>query len=260
MTDAPRLFDFDYDERMPRFDAARWGYGPPKGTVAVAVGCVLLAAGSAGLLAGRGFLLGRTPDIARDRGGDDSALPPMRPPDRGQVQRAYELVRLLFTAQGVPGLVREGQTCFAAVERAPDYRRLDYCLAFDAFASAVWRVAGDQGSDASSYFTRAAVRHTRATDAVGANMAEAKTRIAAVGRLAAAISRENVKTAPLIVAPPPPEVEAPPEEAPSQAAPPAAAGEDTTYRAIGPQPDETGPATPEPAAPTPTPEDPLPPG
>ena len=261
MSDAPRLFDFEFDERMPRFDAVRWGYGPPPGTVTIGVICVLLGLASAGMVAGRGFLISRTPDIARDRGRDDSGLPPMRPPDRREVQRAYNQVRLLFTAEGVPALVREGRACFASLERSPDYRRLDYCLAFDAFATGVYRVAGSQGSDAASYFNYAAVRHTRATDAVGASLGEAKARITVVGRMAAEVSRANVKTAPLIVAPPPPEVEEPVEETPAQAAPPPATnGEQDGYRVVGPQPDAATPPSGEPAPPPPQADEPLPPG
>ena len=256
MSDAPRLFDFDYDDRMPRFDAERWGYGPTRGTVVVGVVCVLLGLASAGMVAGRGFLIVRTPDIARDRGRDDSGLPPMRAPDRREVQRAYNQVRLLFTAEGVAALVREGQACFAGLERAPDYRRLDYCLAFDAFATGVFRVAGSQGTDAASYFNYGAVRHTRATDAVGASLGEARSRIAAVVRMAAEVSRANVKTAPLVVTPPPPEVEEPLDE--PAAAPAAPTSSPEGYTVVGPQGDTPAPQADQPAEPAPDEE--LPPG
>jgi len=221
---------------MPRFDAERWGYGPPRGTVAIGVACVLLAVGSAGLLGARDLLIGRSPDVVHDRGREDSALPPIRPADRGHVERAYARVRALFTAEGVPALAREGAACFAELERKPDYARLDYCIAFDAFANGVYRVAGARGSDAGSYFNDAPVRHIRATDAVGASRGEAAVRVTEIGRLAALVSRDNLKTAPLVIAPPPPEpVEEPLEAAPAQAPPPPA-GEETPLPSAGSEP------------------------
>jgi hypothetical protein len=254
MSALPPLFDFSYDERMPRFTAERWGYGPPRGTVAIGVACVLLAVGSAGLLAARGLLISRSPDVVRERGREDGGLPPMRPTDRRQVDRAYADVRRLFTAEGVPALAREGAACFAELERKPDYARLDYCIAFDAFANGVYRVTGARGGDAVSYFNDAPVRHIRATDAVGASRGEASLRVTEIGRMAAQVSRDNLKTAPLIIAPPPPEpVEAPVVEAPPAQTTPPPADEAPPYRAVGP---ETPPLPADPAAgaqPTPTP-------
>jgi len=251
MSDAPPLFNFSYDERMPRFAAERWGYGPPPGTVAIGIACVLLAAGSAGLLAARGLLIGRSPDVVRERGRDESGLPPMRPADRRQVERAYEQVRQLFTAEGVPALAREGAACFAELERKPDYARLDYCIAFDAFANGVYRVSGARGSEAVSYFNDAPVRHIRATDAVGASRGEATLRVNQIARMAALVSRDKRDTAPLIIAPPPPEPVEEPAVEPTIAPNPPPASEETPYRAVGP--DSSSPPSDPAATPPPAP-------
>jgi hypothetical protein len=178
----------------------------------------------------------------------------MRPTDRRQVERAYERVRQLFTAEGVPALAREGAACFAELERKPDYARLDYCIAFDAFANGVYRVTGARGSDAGSYFNDAPVRHIRATDAVGASRGEATLRVTQIGRLAALVSRDNVKTAPLVIAPPPPEPVEEPAVQPMIAPNPPPAAEETPYRAVGPETPPPPPAASDPAAaPSPAP-------
>jgi hypothetical protein len=56
-------------------------------------------------------------------------------PDAGQVQQAFEAVQDAYADRGVDGLARADADCAAALKADP--RRLDYCLAFDLFATAV---------------------------------------------------------------------------------------------------------------------------
>jgi hypothetical protein len=256
---APPLFDFDYDDHMPRFEAERWGFGPSRGTVVAALVCIGLAAGCVGLLAARDLLIGRAPASDIDGGRDEGTPLQARPPSRDQVERAYARVRQVFTARGVAGLAEEGTACFAELERRPDYGRLDFCLAFDAFAGGVHRIAGARGApEAAAYFREAAVRHIRATDSIGAPRAEANVRVAAVGRLAAQVTRENADRAPIVIAPPAPDPAEATAEPPATATPPTA--EETPYT-VGPQPSAATASPPEPMAPPAGPEAAeLPPG
>ena len=219
---APPLFDFEYDDRMPRFEAVRWGFGPSRGTVTAALVCIGLLAGSVGLLAARDMLITRAPARALDDSREEDRLPAARPPDAGQVERAYAQVRDVFGARGVAGLSEAGAACFTELERRPDWGRLDFCLAFDAFAGGVYRIAGARNAPAAAdYFRESPIRHIRATDAMGASRPEANARVAAVGRLAAAVTRENAERSPIVVAPPAPD----PEELAAQtAAEPPSAG------------------------------------
>jgi hypothetical protein len=256
MRQAQPLFDFEFDQRMPRFGAERWGYGPPKGTASVAIACLLMAAGAVGLLAARDYLMTRRPEVAMSRNEDRGRAPPVaRAPDPAQVDRAYAQVRTVFAQEGLPGLAREGAACFATLERNPDYARLDYCLAFDAFAGGVSRIVGPGPSEAATYFNEATVRHIQATDAVGASRTEANARLRVVSRLATSVARAQARVAPLVVLPPPPPEPEVIEEV--EVAPPPVE-EETPYRVIGPQA-EPAPLsdgteiTPEPISPQPPP-------
>ena len=65
-------------------------------------------------------------------------------PDRAQVQRAFDEVQDAYADGGPEGLARADADCAAALKA--DGRVLDYCLAFDLFATAVapaFRPAGD---------------------------------------------------------------------------------------------------------------------
>src|SRR5690242_19506446 len=56
-------------------------------------------------------------------------------PDPAQVQRAFEAVQDAYADGGPDGLARADADCAAALKA--DARVLDYCLAFDLFATAV---------------------------------------------------------------------------------------------------------------------------
>ena len=256
MTDARPLFEFEYDRRMPRFDAARWGYGPPPGTAAVAIACLLMAGGALGLLAVRDVLITRPSDATRRLSNDNGRAPPVvRAPDPAQVDRAYAQVRDVYAREGLPGLAREGAACFAGLQRRPDYAQLDYCLAFDSFAGGVSRLVAPSSPEAATYFNEATVRHIQATDAVGASRTEANARLRLVSRLTTTVARARARTEPLVVLPPlPPEPEV--VEEPAIAPPPPPVEEETPYRVIGPQ---DSPPPPDGAEPAPEPAPPAPP-
>ena len=232
------------DDRMPTFEPLRWGLRPSRGTVAVGVGAALAAVACIALFSVQDLLVARAPNLSLDGGGRREAPPPAaEPPSEAQVNRAFTRVRDIFDARGAPALASEGEACFAALEREPSYRQLDFCLAFDAFASGVAQAAGAGSADAASYFNEGTVRHIRALDAVGASQREARDRIVAISRLATAVGRAQ----PAIVPPPPPE-ETPLDEL--ELTPPAS--EETPYTVLGPDTTLVPDAEPAPG-PTPAP-------
>ena len=246
------------DDRMPTFEALQWGLRPSRGTVAVGAGSALAAVACVALFSVQDLLVARAPNLSLDGGRRGEAGPPAaEPPSEAQVTRAFERVRDIFNARGAPALASEGAACFAALAREPSYRQLDFCLAFDAFASGVAQAAGAGSADAASYFNEATVRHIRALDAVGASQREARERIQAVSRLATAIGASQ----PAIVPPPPPPEELPLEEL--ETTPPPVT-EEAPYNVLGPG-TTVDPAPPPPEVvpapqPEPAPVPPPPPG
>ena len=240
------------DDRMPTFGPMQWGLRPSRGTIAVGVASALAAAACVGLFSARDLLVARAPNLSMDGGGRREAAPPVaEPPSEAQVSRAFERVRDIYNARGAPALASEGAACFAALDREPSYRQLDFCLAFDSFASGVAEAVGPGSADAATYFNEATVRHIRALDAVGASQREARERIQAVSRLAQKVGGSQ----PAIATPPPPPEE-PLEEETDTAPPPVA--EEAPYSVIGPGAQEATSVAPTPAPPPPAPPQPAP--
>ena len=261
-------FGIVYDERMPVFEPERWGYRPTKHTVVAGLIGVASLALCVSLFAAGDLLVARAPRLSLGAERREAALPTVQPPDRNRVITAYERVRTVREHDGVEGLARTGVACFAELERTPNYAQLDYCLAFDAFASAVNRAMGTKGSEADGYFADAIVRHIRALDTVGASRGEADARIAAISRLASGVARERFAAEPLYPPPPPPE----PEEETTLEDTPAPALEEQPYTVLGPDaeappgfapgadqpPVILDPASPPPVTPQPAPAPPAP--
>ena len=246
------------DDRMPTFEPVRWGLRPSRGTVMVGVASALAAVACVALFSVRDLLVARAPDLSLDGGrGREAAPPRQEPPSEAQVGRAFDRVRDIFNARGAPALASEGAACFAALDRAPSYSQLDFCLAFDAFASGVAQAAGAGSADAATYFNEATVRHIRALDAVGASQREARARILAISALATAVGRAR----PAIVPPPPPPEELPLKDLESTPPP---VTEEAPYTVIGPAATVAPDAPPElgnpqtPPVPTPPPVAPAP--
>ena len=228
------------DDRMPTFEPLRWGLRPSRGTVIVGIASALAAAACVGLYSVQDLLVARAPNISLDGGGRREAAPPrVEAPNEAQVRRAFDRVRDIFNARGAPALASEGEACFADLHREPSYRQLDFCLAFDAFASGVAQAAGAGSADAATYFNESTVRHIRALDAVGASQREARERIQAISQLATAVGASQ----PAIVPAPPPPEELPEEEL-DNAPPPVT--EEAPYTVIGPAVVEPAPITPPP--------------
>ena len=216
------------DDRMPTFGPLHWGLRPSRGTVAAGVGSALAAVACVALFSLSELLVARAPDMSLPGGGRrEASPPPVQPPSEAQVERAYARVRDIFNARGAPALASEGEACFAALARTPSYPQLDFCLAFDAFASGVAQAAGAGSAEAAGYFNEATVRHIRALDAVGASQREARARIEAISALATAVGRRQ----PAIAPPPPPPEEVPLEELENTPPP---ADEEAPYTVIGP--------------------------
>ena len=179
-----------------------------------------------------------------------AAREPYRPVDREAIRRAYAQVGTVYAAEGVSGLARYGIQCFRALERAPDYATLDFCLAFDAIATAVnQRLAGDALPPANSWFGAAADRDLKVAQAVMGGEGDASARLIDIRRLAVEVAREGgpvipagVPAAPAAAAPSPaPVPAAAPAPAPAIVREPAAPARTT-------QP-PTRTSTPAPAAP-----------
>ena len=88
------------------------------------------------------------PQFAASRPPNTEAPAPLRfaaaDPDPGQVREAWVDVRQGYAEAGPSGLVRASQACAKGLPAAP--QRLDYCLAYDIYASAVAPQRGD-GAD-----------------------------------------------------------------------------------------------------------------
>ena len=73
-------------------------------------------------------------------------------PDPDQVRQAWADVRQGYAEAGPAGLVRASQACAKGLPAAP--QRLDYCLAYDIYASAI----APQGRDGGDWFANAGDR------------------------------------------------------------------------------------------------------
>jgi len=113
------------------------------------------------------------------------------PPDRAQVQRAYADAVRVYAAEGLSGLARQGQTCFATLNSAPSYAALDYCLALDAIGAEVQRrLSAGAAPDPQSWFGQSDPRGLNAARVVLAGQSDPSARLIDVRRMAQELVRQ----------------------------------------------------------------------
>jgi hypothetical protein len=111
--------------------------------------------------------------------------------DAAQVDRAYDAVREVYADGGADGLVQFSSYCAQSLRADPQV--LDFCLAFDLYATPVVGSAGD--ANAQAWFHEAPARGLAAARAALPAGADADGRLDAVRRLARRASAAAPATA-----------------------------------------------------------------
>lgn len=92
-------------------------------------------------------------DVAADEA--PPVAPAYAPPSSTQVDKAVSEGFRVYKAEGLSGLSHYGQQCYATLFAAPTYKGLDFCLAFDVFATSLAQsVDASLTQTADSYFAK----------------------------------------------------------------------------------------------------------
>lgn len=126
--------------------------------------------------------------------------PPIAPtyadPSKPAVERAFKEEQHVYTIGGLSGLARRSQQCFNHLANTLSYGELDFCIAFDAYAT---RQAVSEMGQASippnSYFASPAARaNSAAVQVIGAE-SDPAARIADIRALAAQVAATDAESA-----------------------------------------------------------------
>lgn len=114
-------------------------------------------------------------------------------PSKAAVQRALAEERDIFAAGGLSGLARRSKECFDQLAQSPNFGALDFCLAFDAYATGQ---AEDEMAPSSilfdSYFVGTGQRAADAADKVVGTQSDPSARIADIRALAIRVVDEGL--------------------------------------------------------------------
>lgn len=118
------------------------------------------------------------------------------PPSSTQVERAAGEVARVYKGEGLSGLSHYAQSCYTALEAAPAFKGLDFCLAFDALSTAVARSsAPEEVRTPGSWFALSEVRQLEAAKSVGGTEADPAARVADIRMLMEQVLRRKAAEA-----------------------------------------------------------------
>lgn len=180
-------------QNEPAADEPPAGPAPAKSGAGVAVAAVVAALASAGLA---WWFAAPAPTMTRNAPPPPAAqvapepIPPLRyaplEPDPAAVKRAWREVRTSYAARGAGALVRGSETCASSLPADPQL--LDYCVAFDIYAS---DIVAAEGGEAAEWFRDAGERDLALARTALPEAADAANRIAQVAALTRAVLPER---------------------------------------------------------------------